>query len=74
VIDFGSTINPLYQAISALMPDYMTPTNATWVLHGIWVVVVVVLGWVGWRGGPRRADDRTSADVFANGEMERVLT
>jgi hypothetical protein len=56
------------------MPDYMTPTNATWVLHGIWVVVVVVLGWVGWRSGLRRADDRTSADVFANGEMERVLT
>jgi hypothetical protein len=56
------------------MPDYMTPTTATWVLHGVWVVVVVVLGWVGWRSGVKRAGDRTPRDVFAGEEKERVLT
>jgi hypothetical protein len=75
VVDFGATQNPFYQAISSLMPDYMTPTTATtWVLHGIWVSVVVVLAWIGWRSGVRGADGRPRTGVLATEEMEKVLT
>ncbi|HJS71716.1 MAG TPA: hypothetical protein VJ858_03235 [Acidimicrobiia bacterium] len=74
VVDFGSTQSPVYQVISSLMPDYMTPTTATWVLHGIWAVVVVLLGWIGWRSGVQWAGDRLSTDVLANEEREQVLT
>jgi hypothetical protein len=55
VVDFGMTANPAYQALSALLPDYLTPTTSTWVLHGLWVTVALAMAWVGawagWRDG-----------------------
>lgn len=49
VVDFGATDNPFYRALSTVMPHYMSPTPVTWALHGVWVVIVVALAWIGWR-------------------------
>jgi hypothetical protein len=49
VVDFGTTANPMYQALSTIMPDYMTPTTTTWALHAVWVTVFVALALAGWR-------------------------
>lgn len=51
VVDFAATANPLYQALSIVMPDYMAATTGTWVLHVMWVSVVAALAWLGWRDG-----------------------
>jgi hypothetical protein len=60
VFDFFDTANPLYQAWRLALPDYLAPTAGTWWLHGAWLVVLGVLGVVGWRsaasaGGGERA-------------------
>lgn len=75
VVDFGTTANPIYRTFSVLLPDYLASTTATWVLHGSWVVIVVVLGWLGWRSGEgfRRGEPR-SPESDREREKERVLT
>lgn len=47
VVDFAATANPLYRAWSLLLPDYRAPGLATWVLHGAWLVAVVLLARTG---------------------------
>jgi hypothetical protein len=32
-----------------LLPDYLTVTTATWVLHAAWLAVVAALAAAGWR-------------------------
>lgn len=74
VVDFGTTSNPLYQTYSPLLPDYLASTTATWVLHGSWVAVVLVLGWLGWRSGSFRRGEPQSPESDRKREKERVLT
>ena len=52
VVDFGATSNPFYRGGSAVLPDYMTPTTATWVLHGLWICVAAALAIWGARSIP----------------------
>jgi hypothetical protein len=49
VVDFGATANPFYRVLRAVLPDYMAPGTTTWVLHGVWTSVALVMGWLGWR-------------------------
>jgi hypothetical protein len=51
VVDFGATSNPFYRTLSTVLPDYMTPTTTTWLLHGVWVSFAAALAWLGWRSG-----------------------
>lgn len=74
VVDFGTTSNPLYQTYSPLLPDYLASTTTTWVLHGSWVAVVVLLGWFGWRSGDFRRGEPRSPESYGESEKERVLT
>lgn len=74
VVDFGTTANPLYQTYSALLPDYLAPTTTTWVLHGSWVAVVVLLGWLGWRSGSFRQGEPRLPGSNPEREEERILT
>ncbi|GIU91500.1 MAG: hypothetical protein KatS3mg011_0406 [Acidimicrobiia bacterium] len=50
IVDFGATADPVYRGLAAVMPDYQNPTDLTWTLHGVWLAVVTILGWLGWRG------------------------
>lgn len=43
VVDFYETSNPLYRALSLLLPDYRNPTETTWVLHALWIGAAAVL-------------------------------
>lgn len=70
VVDFGSTANPLYQALILVLPDYMAPTASTWVLHGIWVAATVCLMWLGWRSGSSNRRPKTTDCE----QRERALT
>lgn len=54
VVDFATTSDPVYAWMSQVMPDYTTPSSATWILHGVWVGIAVILSWLGWRTGARR--------------------
>jgi hypothetical protein len=79
IIDFTSTTNPLARAWQHVLPDYRTPTGATWALHAVWLGVLAGLGYLGWRGagpGPSAlrgaggdqdagAGERADADVVA---------
>ena len=57
IVDFSATANPLYRVWRILLPDYLVVTPQTWVLHGVWLVVFVVLAaWGGSREPPRDAD------------------
>lgn len=74
VVDFATTANPIYRTFAVLLPDYLAPTTATWILHGSWVAFVVVLGWLGWRSGSFRRGVSRSTESFSEREKERVLT
>ncbi|HEX2296518.1 MAG TPA: hypothetical protein VHN37_14585 [Actinomycetota bacterium] len=52
VVDFFETSNPVYRAWSLALPDYRTPSTATWVLHGLWVAAVAAAARWGRRAGP----------------------
>jgi hypothetical protein len=72
VVDFASTTYPLYRAARFVLPGYMNPGTATWVLHGAWVAAAIALAWWGWasvkiaRNPARRSvrKSRRSARVF----------
>lgn len=74
VVDFGTTANPLYQTYSMLLPDYLASTTTTWVLHGSWVALVLLLGWLGWRSGSFRRGEPRLPESNGETERERVLT
>ena len=55
VVDFASTSYLPYRLLAQLLPDYMDPGGRTWLLHGIWVVLLgagVVAGWYSGRPEP----------------------
>jgi len=54
IFDFASTSNPLYRTWSRVLPDYLAPTTLTWVLHGVWLVIVAGLSAYGWKSDPDR--------------------
>lgn len=55
IVDFTRTSNPLYRLWSAVLPDYLHQTAATWVWHGLWLTAAAVLAWLGARSvGERR--------------------
>ena len=58
IFDFASTSNPLYQAWSRALPDYLAPTTLTWVLHGVWLAVFAGLSAYGWQSNPDRVRSR----------------
>jgi hypothetical protein len=68
IIDFTSTTNPLARAWQQVLPDYRTPTAATWTLHAVWLVVLTGLAVVGWRwtasmaAGPPPSSSTESTD------------
>ena len=55
IVDFTSTANPLYRWWSMLLPDYLTPTPRTWVLHGLWLVGFAGLAVGGWLSSGRHS-------------------
>lgn len=62
VVDFHTTAYPWYRLWRQALPDYLTVTAWTWVLHGVWLGVVALLAAWGWRGAGRQADGRGAAD------------
>jgi hypothetical protein len=59
VVDLQDTANPLYRAWTAVLPDYLDVTAATWALHWAWAAALVALAVIGARGeGFRRLDLR----------------
>jgi hypothetical protein len=43
VVDFYDTTNPLYRLWQHALPNYLEPSAMTWVLHGAWLVLTVVV-------------------------------
>jgi hypothetical protein len=43
VVDLQSTANPLYRAWSAVLPDYLEVTGATWALHWAWTAALAAI-------------------------------
>jgi hypothetical protein len=41
IVDFYETTNPLYRGWSRLLPDYIRISGTDWVLHAIWVALVL---------------------------------
>ena len=74
VVDFGSTIDPIYAGMAMVMPDYMTPTTTTWILHGLWVVVTVALLWAGWRSASSPQGEVPAVEYQRERDRERVST
>ncbi len=74
IVDFGSTVNPLYRELALVLPDYMAPTTGTWVLHGLWVAVAVVSVLLGWRSGSFRDEERDPTELHRQSRQERILT
>jgi hypothetical protein len=48
VVDFYDTTNPLYRAWRHILPDYADVSTTTWVLHGAWLVVVLIVSARAW--------------------------
>ncbi len=56
VIDFDATTNPMLRAWRLMLPDYGQRAAADWARHGLWIVVLALLGAAGWRSArPRSA-------------------
>jgi hypothetical protein len=56
-VDFFQTGDPAYRAWRLVLPDYLTVTTATWVLHAAWLVVLAAWAAAAWR----RADPAAGA-------------
>ncbi len=52
VVDFFTTSNPLYRVWRSALPDYLDVTPTTWVLHGLWILLVALLALWAWRARP----------------------
>lgn len=74
VVDFGSTLNPFYRAVSAVLPDYMATGGPPWILHGFWVATALTLGWVGWRNASSRGGKGRVPGFNQQRDQERVST
>lgn len=49
VVDFAEVGDPIHRLWSAALPDYLTPTPRTWILHGVWIVALAAIAWWGHR-------------------------
>ena len=52
VVDFFTTSNPLYRVWRLVLPDYLDVTSTTWLLHGLWIVLLALLAVWTWRSSP----------------------
>jgi hypothetical protein len=52
VVDFYDTTNPLYSAWRHVLPDYLDLSATTWILHGTWLVVVLIVAARAWSIAP----------------------
>ena len=48
-VDFFATRDPAYRAWQLVLPDYLTVTTATWVLHAAWLVALAAWAAAAWR-------------------------
>jgi hypothetical protein len=70
VVDFYDTTNPLYRAWRVLLPDYVDVTGSTWILHGAWLVVVLIVAVRTWKGTTPRGGERTQERVRSPASAE----
>ena len=49
VVDFIDVGDPIHRLWSMALPDYLTPTPRTWILHGVWIVALAAITWWGCR-------------------------
>ena len=52
VVDFFTTSNPLYRAWRSVLPDYLDVTSTTWILHGLWILLLALVALWAWRSNP----------------------
>lgn len=50
VVDFALTSSPVLGLMRHVTPDYLTITATTWLVHGLWLIVLAGLATIGWRG------------------------
>lgn len=74
VVDFGSTLNPFYRAVSKVLPGYMAADDLTWILHGAWVATALTLGWLAWRNASSRGAKARAPGFNQQRDQERVST
>jgi hypothetical protein len=65
VVDFFETTNPLYRAWRRALPDYLVVTEMTWILHGAWLVLVLIVAAWAWRGASLREGERTHERIHS---------
>jgi hypothetical protein len=63
VVDFYETTNPLYGTWRRILPDYLDVTEMTWILHGAWLVLVLIAAAWAWRLASTRGGERTHERV-----------
>jgi len=63
VVDFYETTSPLYRTWRRVLPDYLNVTEMTWILHGAWLVLVLVVSAWAWRLASTRGGERTHERV-----------
>ena len=54
IVDFESTVDPLYRAWRAVLPDFRTPTAADWLLTAGWLVALAAAAVAAVRADLRR--------------------
>jgi hypothetical protein len=52
VVDFYDTTNPLYRTWRHVLPDYLDVSTTTWILHGAWLAVVLIVAARAWALAP----------------------
>jgi hypothetical protein len=69
-VDAVATRDPAYRAWRLVLPDYLTVTTTTWVLHAAWLAVVAAWAAAAWRragaapgGACRRLDNAGAACI-----------
>ena len=60
IVDFASTSNPIHRAWQVVLPNYLDVTTTTWVLHGTWIAIAVLLAIAGWRSTKADSGRRVS--------------
>ena len=60
IVDFASTSNPVHRAWQVALPDYLDVTTTTWMLHGMWIAIAVLLATAGWRSSNRGSGGRAT--------------
>jgi hypothetical protein len=70
-VDAFATGDPAYRAWRLVLPDYLTVTTATWVLHAAWLAMVAVWAAAAWR---RAAPATGEAAGTAPGEAPTTKT